>query len=323
LEVAIIVPTENINPLVRKCVKESRLKFPDAEILILTDTVSSDDRLEEGIVVIETGNITISAKRNLGAKRTKKQYLAFIDSDAYPGDKWLDIAIEKLESDINLWVAGGPNISPPDEPLTERWVGLAQQSFLVTGPGNFRKMIKHARECKDLPSCNMVVRREDYLSIGGMRADLPIFEDKDFCLRVVRSGKKILYHPDILVYHKNRPLKLFFYQRLVWGANIWLASRHILSLHNLYVFLPTAAVLFFLSSPVTFLLPAWSWLYWMIVTVYGLVILIDSAIKSRHFFEVPGITWAILIGNLGPGIGFLAQIFRLLPVHKKIYRNFE
>ena len=72
LEVAIIVPTEKINPLVRKCLKESRLKFPDAEILILTDTVSSYDRLKKDIVVIETGNITISAKRNLGAKRTKK-----------------------------------------------------------------------------------------------------------------------------------------------------------------------------------------------------------------------------------------------------------
>ena len=44
----------------------------------------------------------MSKKRNIGVKNTKTEYIAFIDSDAYPNDNWITNG-EKLLSDKRLY----------------------------------------------------------------------------------------------------------------------------------------------------------------------------------------------------------------------------
>src|SRR5206468_4084819 len=100
-----------------------------------------------------------------------------------------------------------------------------------------------ARLVEDLPSCNLVMRRREYLELGGMSEALFTAEDLDFCIRlraqgrhILKSrssavnsdldfcirlraqGRHILYSPDVLVYHKNRNLRGFLNQRLTYGA---------------------------------------------------------------------------------------------------------
>ena len=101
--------------------------------------------------------MTIGAKRNLGVQHSRRRYVAFIDSDAYPQKGWLVNAIAALEQSRRVWAVGGPNVSPPDEAASERFVGLALRSILVAGPGYFIKVFGPRGTCEHLPSCNLVL----------------------------------------------------------------------------------------------------------------------------------------------------------------------
>ena len=320
-DAAIIVPAVSMNPLVTRCLDACRTECPGAEILLLLD--SAPMQTPEGVTVIVTGPISIGAKRNQGAEQTGRRLLAFIDSDAYPAPGWLQAARQELDGDPDLWICGGPNVPPPDETGSARWVGLAQQSVLVTGPLNFRKRIAPARYCDDLPSCNLVMRRADYLALGGMDETLYIYEDKDLCRRVGEAGHKILYTPDVLVYHQDRPLKLFLYQRLVWGANTWTLTGRAKRVSDAIIFLPTGAVLFFLSGLALPWLGPWGWVYGPLTALYGLLIAVEALRGARRAGDLPGLALTLVIGNLGPGIGAMAEVLRLMPNHKRLYRNHE
>lgn len=321
MDAAVVIPTITINPLVQRCVDACLETAPGAEIIVLADTLDGALALPVAVTILETGPLTISAKRNRGVEATSKANIGFIDSDAYPAEGWLQNGIEILKQDARIGIAGGPNVSPPNSMATERYVGGAQRSFLVTGHYNFRKKIAHARFCDDLPSCNMVVRRSDYVDLGGMDENLYIFEDKDFCVRMIKSGKRIHYSPDVLVYHRDRPLGSFFVQRAVWGGDLWNAMPKILSFSKLYLFLPMLAVLFFLSGVLIPLAPLWAVVYVPVSALYGVVVLIESGRNAASILDIPGVALAILIGNLGPGIGSIAQPLRMMPDVRKIYRN--
>jgi cellulose synthase/poly-beta-1,6-N-acetylglucosamine synthase-like glycosyltransferase len=201
-----------------KMVAECRAQCLGAEVYVLSDLQGACD----GADVIVTGPITMAAKRNKAAAVSTAQYLAFIDSDAFPTEGWLQSAIAILESQPDTLIVGGPNVSPPNELASERWVGRAQRSFLLTGAYAFRKTPgSAARYVDDLPSCNMVLRRTEFLAIGGMREDLYIYEDKELCAKVVGLGRKIYFSPAVTVFHQNRRLSSLAMQRVIWGAGVW------------------------------------------------------------------------------------------------------
>ena len=174
-----------------------------------------------------------------------------IDSDAYPSRDWLPNAIKVLEQELDIGAVGGPNISPPKESLSERYVGLACRSNLIMGRNNYRKFQAPARDCEGLPSCNLVVRREEYLNIGGMNEDLHIGEDVELCYQLRRAKKRIYYTPDVLVFHKNRSMLRFMYQRFSYGTCVWSLLTRIRTLSIAFAFCPLLLVLLLLATPLS------------------------------------------------------------------------
>ena len=81
----------------------------------------------------------------------------------------------------------------------------------------------------------------------------------DFCRRLIARGRKILYSPDVLVYHKNRDLKGFVKQRLTFGSSVFSLLRESLDLQFFLLLLPACFVVFLLSAPVMLLWPGWAW----------------------------------------------------------------
>jgi len=318
---AIVIPCIQINPLVRRCVDECADKFPDAEIIVVVDTSDNSQDAATKATIIVSGDQTIAAKRNLGVNNTSATYIGFIDSDAYPEDGWLTNAIAALKGNRRIWAVGGPNVSPPEESLSERFVGLALRSWIVSGNNNYRKFKAPARFCDDLPSCNLVVRREDYVALGGMDEAIFTGEDIDFCFRLRKSGGKILYTPDVLVYHKNRTMSLFINQRIVYGAASWNIMSRTKSFSKIYLFLPAAFAVFLATGPLIAVFEPWKFLYAALVALYAILILVETLRRSERVFDVPGVAVALLIGNLAPALGTLGLPLKLLPSLKSIYRN--
>jgi len=271
--------------------------------------------------IVVSGAKTIAAKRNMGVRESGADVLAFIDSDAYPEEGWIQNAVRILAEDPSLGAVGGPNLPPPDQSRTETYVGQALKSPLVSGKWTYRKVIQPARIVYDLPSCNLVVRKAVYERLGGMDEALFTGEDMEFCARLVQSNFKILYTPEVIVYHKNRALGSFFLQRVTYGASVPDLIRRGFRFDFLLLLLPAVFLLFLMSAPLGIIWTPWGWMYLGVCVVYLTGVLIEAIRHGKTVFDIPGTMVALIIGNVSPGLGTIAKLSGVLPDLRTIFRN--
>jgi glycosyltransferase involved in cell wall biosynthesis len=132
-----------------------------------------------------------AGKRNYGMKMASGSIYAFIDSDAYPSEWWLQKALGWLD----LYEAVcGPGILPPDAPVRERIADVVFQLL----PYSYRVYPRTQRRVAEYPTFNLIVKKE----VATPFPDYLTGEDSLFCRKIT---SKIFYHPDILVYHNRRP----------------------------------------------------------------------------------------------------------------------
>jgi GT2 family glycosyltransferase len=159
-----------------------------------------------GITVIASGPAGPGYKRDLCAQKAGGEILAFLDDDAYPEEGWLEAAARIFE-DPEVGAVGGPGVTPPGDSVARWGSGLVYSSLLAGGPYAYRYFPRAARQVDDYPTCNLLVRRDLFLKIGGFDTKFWPGEDTVACLKIVHEeNKKIAYSPDVLVYHHRRDL---------------------------------------------------------------------------------------------------------------------
>ena len=321
-QTTIIIPCRQIDLLTRRCVDRCIRACPGAAITVLPDEAPGDGQTPAGVTVLPSGPVNPSAKRNLGARAAATEYIALIDNDAYPAAGWLAAAVSVLRSEPDLGAVGGPNVSPPDQPLARRIVGNACRSFLVAGPCAYRKIAgAAARDCDHLSSCNLVMRREEYLAVGGMDETVFIGDDTFLSARLRDHGRRLRFATGVLVYHQDRSLRGFVAQRIARGVDLLRVTaatrRKELFLH----FLPAALLVFLLAGWVLLFYPGLRWIYVAVPGAYAAACLIESIRHSARAAEWPGTLLAIVVGNLGPGVGILLRAIHMAPDLRRIYRN--
>ncbi len=102
----------------------------------------------------------------------------------------------------------GPGVTPPHDPLLAQVSGWMWASFLGSGgAGRYRCWPQKRQMVDDFPTFNLLVRKSDFLKVGGFNANFWPGEDTKLCHDLVyRLGKKIIYDPKILVYHHRRKI---------------------------------------------------------------------------------------------------------------------
>jgi len=321
-QTTIIIPCRSIGPLTLRCIDRCIRACPGAAITVLPDEPLAAGQKPTGVTVLPTGPVNPAAKRNLAARAAVSEYIALIDSDAYPADGWLAEAVPVLRAEPDVGAVGGPNVSPADQPLARRVVGNACRSFLVAGPYAYRKIAgAAARDCAHLSSCNLVMRREDYLAVGGMDETLFTGDDTSLSARLRDRGRRLRFCANVLVYHQDRPLRAFLAQRVARGADDFRDPAATKLNENFFCFLPAAVLVFLLAGWILLFWPGLRWIYVGIAGAYALACLIESVRHSARAAEWPGTLAAIIAGNLGPGAGILLQAIRLAPDPHRSYCN--
>jgi GT2 family glycosyltransferase len=321
---AIVIPCIRIDALTRRCIQSCSRLYPQVPLMIVvdcgpTDAPESDVPLPPSVTLIISGPVTIAAKRNLAARATSATILAFIDSDAYPREGWLENGQRLLDHDRQLGAVGGPNISPPDQQGWTKAVGEAVRSVLVSGQWNYRKRICPARLVDLLPSCNLLVWREEYVRLGGMDETLFTGEDMDFCRKLTASGKNILYSPDVVVYHQDRTISSLFSQRFTYGASVPKLLQRERHPGYLVYALPAFLIVFLLSWPLTIIWKPWRKIYRLVVGLYLGISILEALRYSHSTAQSWKTLVAILLGNLTPGLGTLAVLLGFSPDLRTIY----
>ncbi len=302
--------------------------YPNAQIiLILNEDVPSDVVIPANVEVYYSLENNIASRRNLGVSKTQRSYLAFIDSDAYPANNWLEEAISAFGPDGHIGATGGPNISPPNESRERHWVGMAQMSWLVMGFWLFYKSESSAaRYADNLPSCNLIVRRDVYLDLGGMNEHLETGEDTDFCAKLLKNGFKIRFTPKAVVYHNDRTVQGFLKQRIVRGMAV---NHHLFGnserrgcIKDLLFLQPVAVIV----TIVTFLTVGMInrevlLISAAIITAFLIIVSIEGFRCSKSFRDLMPVTALIFLGNVLLGVGFLMQAVGFTPRLISFYRN--
>ena len=177
--------------------------LPDGEI----DLSSSAAALSSvPLRVLPTGKVRPAEKRNLGIREAKGEIVAFIDDDAYPDPSWLEYAV-KYFGEESIGGVGGPGVTPPGDPYLAKVGGRVYDNLLVSGNYRYRYKAGGVRkDVEDYPSCNLFVRRDLLVKIGGYRTDFWPGEDTLLCKDIIDGFKRIIYDPWIIVHHHRRPL---------------------------------------------------------------------------------------------------------------------
>ncbi len=219
-QISIIVPciknSNLLNNSILEYLKVNNLK----KIFIVIEEINEDLKLSNEKIdyILVKKNSNMSYKRNLAARKADTDYLAFFDSDSFPKNYNLIETAEKIfKSDKNIYAIGGPDISPENQTFYKRITGKLNKSYFISGFRNYRKNIFNSMYVKELCSCNLIVKRNVYLEMNGMDENIYSAEDTDFFNRIINKGKSLYYSSDLVAFHLDRNLKLYFIQRYVRG----------------------------------------------------------------------------------------------------------
>jgi cellulose synthase/poly-beta-1,6-N-acetylglucosamine synthase-like glycosyltransferase len=304
--VSIIIPCKEIDDYADVCINQcQRLDYPSFELIILPDFYNVDAKSKHNVKIIPTGPVRPSVKRNLGVSRCNGDILAFIDADAVPFDDWIKQAIPYFE-DEEVGIVGGPNITPPDAGIMETASGLVLSSSIGGGKFAFRYSSKSAQECDELPSCNLFVRRADFTQAGGFEEGILTAEDAKLCFQIKRNGKKIIYSPDVTVYHHRRPL-FIPHLRQMWNYGNDKAT--LFKIHpefkRPFYYIPSLfliAILFggILAIGIEFIRP----IYVLSFCAYVLLLLV-AGISTKNLSIFPLVSLGIALTHITYGAAFL------------------
>ena len=310
---SIIIPVKEINHYIVSCVPITlELDYPDFEVLIVPNELPVGDLPEflrdPRIRLIASGRVSPAVKRDLGAAASRHEFLAFLDDDAYPAKDWLLVA-ERYFRKEGVEALGGPAMTPVGSSLGEQASGLFYETKVGGGGLVFRyRPVGQPSLVDDYPTVNLLVSKAAFNKVGGFDNDYWPGEDTKFCLDLVKAGGRILYVPELLVWHHRRAL-LRPHLRQVGGygrhRGYFVKAFPETSLRVTY-FAPS---LFLLGNIAGALLSIWSstlLFAWMsLLSCYLLACLVDSYLRARKVALSLLTTVVILSSHLTYGWMFI------------------
>ncbi len=212
-KVSIIILNYNGKKWLEKCLPSwEKTTYPNVEVIIVNNgsTDDSADYVKKKhpkfrLVEIHP-NRGFAGGNNYGVKKAKGKYVFLLNNDTTVSPGLLQPLVERMEKDQTIGV-----IQPQMRNMTRRDRNDAVASFF-TATGylyhyGYMQPIKKPQYQKpmyaySIKGAGMMMRRDDYLSLGGLDEDFVCYvEETDLCHRVWLSGKKVLYYPKSYMYH--------------------------------------------------------------------------------------------------------------------------
>jgi len=220
--VSIVIPTTGKIKFIRGLVKSViELDYPKEkfELILIGDEPTelmekhSTIAKEAGVnTIVKYVSVAAGQKRNIGSEKAKGSLIAFTDDDTILRNDWIKNSIRHLIENENYVGVGGPNYTPKEEMPFAKAVGrIFGSKFLFS----FRYTIGHskAKEIAHNPTCNYIIKKDVVNEIKFHKTLWP-GEDAEFDIRVLNAGYKILYAPDVVVWHHRRPRPTAFLKQM-------------------------------------------------------------------------------------------------------------
>lgn len=223
--VSIVIPTAGQSREVRfeqtvlivNCVRSivERSTYGHYEIVCVADDPFDPEILaelreiagERLVMAPFTEPFNFSDKINLGAVRSRGEHLLLLNDDIeVTTPNWLErmlmyseqpgigaVGGRLLWGDTRIQHAGvGFNDGLPDH----HYRGFADDYR------GYMNAVRIARDCLAVTGACLMTRRELFEQLGGLSPTFPLnFNDVDYCLKAHASGRRVVYDPDLVLYH--------------------------------------------------------------------------------------------------------------------------
>ena len=220
--VSIVIPTTGNVKFIRGLVESViSLDYPKDkfELILIGDSPTKLIEKHSGIAkkagintIVEYKPVAAGKKRNIGSGIAKGELIAFTDDDTILREDWIRNAIKHLKENENYVGVGGPNFTPKEGLPFAKAVGrIFGSKFLFS----FRYTIGHAKakEIAHNPTCNYIIKKTIVNEIKFHDTLWP-GEDAEFDIRVLDAGYKILYAPNVVVWHHRRSRPTAFLKQM-------------------------------------------------------------------------------------------------------------
>ncbi len=220
--VVVIVPVRNDAKRLRVLLESLRVQTR-SHSLVVVDNGSSDESgsvaASFGAKVLDGSGLKVGALRNLGVANSQSAWVAFCDSDHEVPADWLQTGLDALKRYPGKTVIGSHYLPPKES----TWV---QSAWAIH---RLREMQRGAEDTEWLGAGNMLLRREDFHSIGGFSENLVAAEDVDLCHRLRGAGGRVICDPAVRSFHHGEPKTLaIFLRKEYWrgssGLKAWFKS---------------------------------------------------------------------------------------------------
>lgn len=218
VKISIIIPALNEEKMIGRCLESlTKLVFArDRFEVLVIDNGSRDrtlaiadsfkDRLN--LKVLQQAGVRISALRNLGARAATGDILAFLDADCLAPADWLDQMLVLAPAN-GAGVLGAHYLLPEDS----SWVGRTWHRY---------QEAPKSGEVSHVPAGDLIMRREDFLKLGGFDETIQTNEDYELCERARKAGMDVRAFPQIGVIHLGtaQSLRVFFRKQAWHGTHV-------------------------------------------------------------------------------------------------------
>jgi glycosyltransferase involved in cell wall biosynthesis len=232
VSVSIIIPALNEERMIGRCLASlAKLDFARERFeVILVDNGSTDKTIEIAesfqnrlnLRVLQKTGVRISGLRNLGAQEARGTIVAFLDADCLARSDWLERILELAPAD-GVGVVGAHYLLPDDS----SWVGRTWHRY---------QEAEKSGEVSHVPAGDLIMRREEFLRLGGFDETIQTNEDYELCERVRKAGMTVQAYPQIGVVHLGtaQSLRVFFRKQAWHGTHVVkVFMRNVSGSHNL------------------------------------------------------------------------------------------
>lgn len=213
LKASIIIPVFNaektIKDTLRALEKQEGIARKDFEVIAVDDG-STDKTIQmarkfRNVKLLKQKHKGPAAARNLGARKAKGDVIVFTDSDCVPESNWLKEMLEPFKDKEIIGVQGA--YKTKQKSLIARF-GQAEIEERYDKMLNFRFV-------DWIGTYSGAYRKKEFLKAGGFDESFPIAsgEDPDLSFRMAKKGKKLVFNPKAIVYHRH-PESLWKYLKV-------------------------------------------------------------------------------------------------------------
>jgi GT2 family glycosyltransferase len=207
----VVVATRDRGASLRRCLEALAIACarhgPGARVILVDNgstmldasALARDAPASLDLVVVREPQPGLSRARNAGLTRVEAEIVAFTDDDCLPEPDWLSALAAHYRAMPDIDAIGG-------------WVGLADprdQPVSIRTGTEALEILSSPQALAHLIGCNFSVRRAALARVGtfdprlGAGTTVRAAEDLDLFNRLLKSGARIRYEPDVRILHAH------------------------------------------------------------------------------------------------------------------------